>query len=648
MKQTSAGPAARFLLVATTWWGGCNIVGLRPLAAPVQAVDTNRTPSVTVRYLTSTENFANPERGFAPAFDPPWPTQIPWSFCEQDPTKYTFTDWTAPLTTAELASYKPQGISVAMIRYHVAEFRYSSFSQAFLDRLTADFAVARQAGFKLVIRFTYNWPNGGPDAAVDTVLGHLDQLQSVLQKNTDVLAYMELGFIGCWGEMNNSAFQLVDPSVAINANTRAIIDKAFDVLPPERMITVRYPNYQFQYFGSAASDPIPIAPLASTEAFTGTRKARWGHHDDCVVCGEWNYGTYYTARKNAAEIKSFLSEDNKYVVQGGEPGDPDSNPSTVDEDGDGYTQGQYDSCVRSVGEFRQMRWSVLNMTYNLNAPASYNRWRTEGCYDSIAKSLGYRLRLTQSTVPQQVILGGTLDMSFTIVNDGWASPYNPRLLEIVLRNKTGARHRVRLPDDPRGWLPDQTAGYTVTVSAQIPATLAAGQYEVLLSLPDPSQTLYERPEYSIQLANQSVWEASTGYNLLHQSVQLTPGSVAIIAPHAGETVSGVVLIGTSAEASSAGTLQTIQVYVDGKLQGTDTTSQAFVSWNTKQEANGPHSITALATDGFGQRAVSAAVDVTVVNPAHASLAPGGSCTSAGTGAAVFGLLAALLRIRRRR
>ncbi|MDQ3810988.1 MAG: DUF4832 domain-containing protein, partial [Chloroflexota bacterium] len=370
-----------------------------------------------------------------------------------------------------------------------------------------------------------NWPNGGPDAPLDRVLGHLEQLRPVLQTNVDVIAYMELGFIGCWGEMHNSAFGLVEPGGALNSSTYAIIDKAFDVVPQNRMIAVRIPQYKFQYFGSPADDPYPIAPVSASEAFNGTMQSRWGQHEDCLVCGEWNAGTYVTPRQNATEIKTFLNQDNKYVVQGGEPGDANTyNPSGTDEDGDGYTMGQYAACSRVLRDLKQMRWSALSATYNLNNPAAYNQWRAEGCYDTIAKSLGYRFRLTQSALPQAVRPGGTFSMSFTLANEGWASPYNQRLVEVVLRNKvTGQRYRFRLTDDPRHWLPDQ-ASYTVSVRAGIPSSMPVGQYDVLLSLPDPHPGLYERPEYSIRLANQQVWEASTGYNSLLRTVAIDPAA----------------------------------------------------------------------------------------------------------------------------
>lgn len=48
----------------------------------------------------------------------------------------------------------------------------------------------------------------------------------------------------------------------------------------------------------------------------------------------------------------------------------------------------------------------------------------------------------------------------------------------------------------------------------LPSSLPTGTYALLLDLPDPQ--LSSRPEYSIRLANENVWEAATGLNsLLH-------------------------------------------------------------------------------------------------------------------------------------
>ncbi|MEL6495004.1 MAG: DUF4832 domain-containing protein [Cyanobacteria bacterium J06623_7] len=475
------------------------------------ADDGSNPTTITTTYRGSNENFANPERGFATAYEPPWPEKVTWNVCEATEDNYNYTEMNGPLELAALQQDRANHISLALVRYHIAKHRHEPLAPEFIERLNLDFATARQAGVKLAIRFSYNWPLGGHDAQVDRVLQHLEQLKPVIQSNVDAIAFMEAGFIGCWGEWHHSSNKLLDEKqqYSINQNSRAIIDKIFEVLPPERMVAVRYPRHKFQYFGSQNWQP--TAPLEASEAFSGSNKARWAHHDDCIVCGEWNYGTYWSPRENAPEVRKFIEQDNRYLVQSGEPGDPGQLQVKQDVDRDGYVLGEHDSCKRIVELFKQTRWSVLNVNYNPTAPVAYDRWRREGCYDDITKKLGYRFRLQESSLTKYYKPGGRFRMNFKIVNDGWAIPYNPRALEIVLRNRaSGKIFTMYLPEDPRFWHPEEV--HTVNVDQQLPPDLAPGEYEVLLNLPDPKARLRDNPNYSIRLANDRVWEAETGYN----------------------------------------------------------------------------------------------------------------------------------------
>jgi len=351
---------------------------------------------------------------------------------------------------------------------------------------------------------------------------HIGQLKPVFRKNVDVITYIDLGFIGCWGEEHSSCNNLANFSTP-NSNSWRIVESMFDAVPPERMIAIRYPRWKFRYFG--LSDETPTAPVRESEAYTGTIKARWAHHDDCLICGEWNTGTWKSLRNNAQEIIDFLGEDNLYVFQGGEPGDPGTTRTTTDEDKDGYVLPNHTSCERMRWLLEKEHWSLLNANYgeNFNNRA-YTAWKKGGCYDEIALRLGYRLRLVDAQIPEKAKAGKLLSLNFTIHNDGWASPHNPRMLEVILRNiKSGGLIKLVITggdsipanhnNDPRFWLGGKD--YKINVSEKIPENIAKGNYEVLLNLADP--LLYGRPEYSIRLANQNTWEEKTGFNsLLHQ------------------------------------------------------------------------------------------------------------------------------------
>jgi hypothetical protein len=140
-------------------------------------------------------------------------------------------------------------------------------------------------------------------------------------------------------------------------------------------------------------------------------------------------------------------------------------------------------------------------------------WLQQGCFDEIHKRLGYRLRLVSAEVPSAVRAGGIVSVKFTIANDGFAAPYNPRAALLVLRHSQSGRVFVfPIPEDPRRWGAGETR--VVTVDGILPTEAESGDYQVLLKFPDPEPTLYSRPEYAIRLANDGLWEEATGSNVL--------------------------------------------------------------------------------------------------------------------------------------
>jgi hypothetical protein len=94
----------------------------------------------------------------------------------------------------------------------------------------------------------------------------------------------------------------------------------------------------------------------------------------------------------------------------------------------------------------------------------------------------------------------------------------------------------------------------------------------------------------------------------------TPPSVAITAPAAGASVSGMTTV--AANASDAGGVAGVQFKIDGaNLGAEDTTAPYSFDWNTATIADGSHTLTAVARDGAGNTASSVAVVVSVRNSA---------------------------------
>lgn len=447
---------------------------------PTVATDSARK---TTSYESSSEDFPNPERGFFVVFDPIGNNAV------------------SPLDISELKKVRSQNMTLVRRVYLISEFREKPLSQSFLQRISNDCETARKVGVKLIIRFSYNWLGGGPDAPKDRIISHLVQLKPILQANYDTIAYMDAGFVGNWGEWHSSTNKLVDNwTLDVTDDARAIVFKILSVLPRDRMMTIRYPKQKKQIFNNTN-------PLSSQEAFNGSNRARTGYHNDAFRASIDDAGTYGSMDKKIVEQqKTWLNLDNKYVVQGGEPA-WSSNPP------------EYDDCPGALADFEKMHWSTMS----INQPDGkevYQGWIDQGCMEQIKRRLGYRFRLLNSQLPQAVKPKSAFAISFQITNDGWASPYNPRIVELILRHpQTKKEYRWRVNEDPRRWMAGTTK--TVNFTGTIPADMPSGVYDVLLNLPDPIPRLYNRPAYSIRLANQGIWEPSTGYNSVLQTLIVT-------------------------------------------------------------------------------------------------------------------------------
>lgn len=452
------------------------IVLLAWVVAPSSAQNTTR--GVTT-YATTNQNFANPERGFY----------------HQDAPMWRGTQTTSQ-SVASLRALRDEGISTVRWYFLIDEFVTSNLSSSALDFIGAQFNNAREAGVKVIPRFAYNFPEGGtfpyqePDASLAQIQAHLTQLTPILTTHSDVIAFMEIGFVGAWGEWHSSTSGHVTDG-QITDSARAIVSALMAALPSDRMVAMRYAPYKQQLYGDA--------PLAPEQAFNGSPQARMGAHNDCFLASYTDWGTYPSDPEARKAVRQYLSRDNRFVPQGGE---------TCNDNAEAQP---YIGCTNALADLARLRFSSLNIDYKVEV---LDGWRAGGCFNPIARRLGYRLSLVQSAIPSQAAAGEVMNLSLVVQNTGFASPYNPRGFEIVLRaHANGQLYRPALAEtpDPRRWLPDLGA-FTLNLSLTLPVDLPGGSYDVLLNLPDPEPTLYGRPEYSIRLANVGTWEADTGFN----------------------------------------------------------------------------------------------------------------------------------------
>ncbi len=454
---------------------GTEVISAKTLAisqsAPIAKSIVQPPGTNLVTYDATKADFLNPERGFHNDIN--------------------------LMSEANFKYVRDKGYTLSRAYIRLDEYRDRPLPPAFLSQLDRQFKLARSAGIKVLPRFSYNFPTGKGDRSVDAsleiTLAHIQQLKPILHQNADVIAALQGGFIGAWGEWHSSSHKLDRPEPKAK-----ILAALLASTPTNRMVQIRYVQ------DIQASYP---QPLNRADAFRGKPQARVGFKNDCFLSNHADSGSY---DPDVPALKNYLQQIAPFVPVGGETCAVSPPEHRSD-------------CPTAEAELAAFHWSYLNSYYY---EPDLDRWRREGCYPSIAQKLGYRLQLVRSAFPSQVQRDRVLSGNFVIKNIGYASPFNPRGLELILRHRaTGKIYRLPLlkplstNHDPRLWLP-QVGEILVNIRTQIPTTAPPGEYEMLLNLPDPMPTLANRPEYSIRLANEQTWEAKTGFNSLRRNIKL--------------------------------------------------------------------------------------------------------------------------------
>lgn len=435
-----------------------------------QCAKSNGEEGVDIRYEQSDKIIPNPERGFY--------------------VRHNWTPGTPPLEAEALRQLREEeNITIIGRSYYIEDFIDADFTPEFLEIIEQDFQAVREAGAKMYFRFRYSVRIGDPDAPLERVLRHIEQLEPVMKHNYDIIAFVQGGFIGAWGEWHASTNDLTSTE-----NMRAILLKLMDVVP-KRTVGIRYPEAKMRIFDTQE-------PLGPEQAFDGSYQSRAAHLNDCFLASPIDVGTY---RIDPEWEKEYLSKENRYLPMGGETCNP--RPDA----GDRY------HCETALAELAQMRWSYLNRDYSRRI---LDVWEEQGCMSEVMRRLGYRFVLEKGSFSRQATPGGVFNFNITLQNEGFASPYNPRDLQVVLRNADDSESVwfVDLPDDPRFWL----GGDTVELSYElnVPVNMPGGTFELLLNLPDPEETLRGTPDYAIRLANSGLWEAETGFNHLQHKITI--------------------------------------------------------------------------------------------------------------------------------
>lgn len=379
-------------------------------------------------------------------------------------------------------------------------------AQADLDLINNDFSVIRKNGKKVIVRFSYgssgykndnNWSFTEPTK--EGMLAHMKQLKPILAANADVIAVVQAGFVGIWGEWYFSSTFGKDwskPNAVADRND--IINGLLDMTPADRFVQLRTVHYITEYMGNGTRDYTNV--LTDETAFSGTPQSRLGLHNDAFCNDRTNCGTYY----DYAAERTYLANLGQYAPLGGE-----TNGGNV-----AYYKGE-----KAMADMKLLHFDYMNSNYEMSVLGNWKQNKPENSklsyYELMQNRMGYRLAMESFYAPA-VVNNGVLPIEFKIYNDGFSAIYNRRVAYVVLKN-ADKTYSLPLTSDPRLW----KAGTTTRVKENLtlPSGIAKGSYQLYLALPDVYESLAPNPDYAIRLANKNMkWE--NGLNDLGITIEI--------------------------------------------------------------------------------------------------------------------------------
>lgn len=389
--------------------------------------------------------------------------------------------------------------------------------QTYFDRL-------RQLGLKAVLRFAYEKDFMGRSPigpTLDEALGHLDQLKPFLEKNKPLILVVQAGVIGAWGEWHSSIHGLENSDEV----KRTILNKLLEVVPAEKQIQVRLPEFKNLLKGHQGYN-------------------RLSFHDDFIVIkpdkwdGEMHEGT--------ANFNQMVAESPYLLVDGELPwgfwsvgADPDSPSPGWIIDGMATARRlflQHYTSLSVIHNYKEQHpnrlfdnahapdysmaiWKKHLITpdslYTYHMPVSDHYFSTKAgksvqrsVFDYIRDHLGYRLELQQLTMPAKWQIGRSHRLKLTLINRGFATVTSNHPVYFVLIDEHGRVTECPTAAQSIDWQPHQPGDATYTpllhtVSAEIslPGGLPSGTYRLGFWLPDASETLKYDSRYAIRCAN---------------------------------------------------------------------------------------------------------------------------------------------------
>ena len=422
-------------------------------------------------------------------------------------------------SAADMSEYKN---SLVHLRIDISEFtnhdgrdgfsddiEINSSTTNMLSALDGTLQSLRQNNGTAVVRIAYDKGYDGKyeegDAgrtvwepkSIDKALQHQQAIGEIFAKYPDVIASVECGVFGPWGEMHHS-------SLMTDANLSKVISKWLEVLPDSIPISVRQPEFYSKWSGVA------IGSIDSNVTAAGTPAYRVGVYNDGYLGSYDDRGTYRNREKEVA----WLSNQAKHTLYGGEIvlfKKDSQHPTNVQPTGLYMEQEAFKTHTSylNIGWNGEVIQDMRDTTFAGKDSVYSGAGVSEFTY--VQNHLGYRYVVRNVKLTRETSKYENFALETDIENVGFANLVKEKKAYLILKSTDGNFEKTydlaaldsslgesALNADPRNW--NSAERTTVKVNVDIPDDFAIGKYEVYIKLAtDTSNGVYG--SYPIQFSN---------------------------------------------------------------------------------------------------------------------------------------------------
>lgn len=464
-----------------------NLLGFFPAHAEeaTQLVDSG------INYTETVETISNPGAGY---------TSTIWYTCKPGDTPVYNPTGNLVLMFVDIGAFSSGSNGVTADDGIYTEGTDIPLDDAFFTNIRKTLDNCRKNGCTAAMRFRYDdMGKQNPEPSTfEFMMSHIQQIKEngFLSEYQDIIAFVESGFVGAWGEQWGGKYTTVEDKAKV-------LDAMLDCVPSPIPVTVRTPDIFAKWAGIERSELVNYTPEPGSEA------SRVGMYDDGYMGSDIDLGTY---SDREAET-TWLSRQTLTSYFGGEFS------------GNIEFAKKYDTYLpkNAIPEMYKTHLSYINSNIftlyqdyifgtEYDVPGADNSaYYGQTVFQFIRDHLGYRFVLRDSDLSAEVKQGESLELNFAVENTGFANPIMPEKAEIMLE-KDGNYIKTEAEIDTSKWYSCTTSENDLQL--KLPGGLETGNWNVYLKLSVGNNTLDQMGMRSVHFANQNVWNASLGANYL--------------------------------------------------------------------------------------------------------------------------------------